>query len=139
MTPLEKIKEAWKRFWNRNKRFLLFLIGFIGTLLFLFGMWELLVTWGTKPFKDYEIPLVSEMDYYAWIAVGIGIVAMIGGFLYFHDQNKNFKRFHELIDTDSKALFVRNIDEIEELAVQLGPDYEKMVLEKRELFKVKTK
>ena len=64
---------------------------------------------------------------------------MIAAWLYFHDHNKSYTRFNELMETDSKASFVRNIDEIEELAIQLGPDFEKMVIEKRKEFNVKTR
>ena len=52
----------------------------------------------------------------------------------------NFKKrseFNELIHTDSKQVFVKNLDDIEYLAFQLGPSYEDKVWEKKQDFKIK--
>ncbi|MBN1390282.1 MAG: DUF3198 domain-containing protein [Candidatus Thermoplasmatota archaeon] len=138
MSIIKKVGSAWTRFWQKNKRGKLLIISMLGTLVFLFSAWELAVTFDIEPFNDLEIPGLAELDNLAWLTLGIGGIVMIGGWLYYHDHSKNFKRFEELIRTDSKALFVRNIDEIEELAVQLGPDFERQVLDKRKEFRVKT-
>ena len=139
MNPIDKLGAAWKKFWQKGKRGKLFILSIIATAVFVLSGWELLATWETEPVVDYQIPLVERMDNYAWISFGIGGIIMIAGWLYFHDHNKNFKRFNELIETASKANFVRNIDEIEDLAIQLGPDFEKQVIEKRKEFNVKTR
>ena len=138
MSIISTISDAWKKFWQKNKRNKLFLLSLIATAVFLIGAWELLVNFEMIP-KSAEIPGVAEMDTYAWIPLGIGGIVMIASWLYYHDHNKNYQRFKELMDTDSKANFVRNIDEIEEVAIQLGPDFEKQVIDKRKEFNVKTR
>ncbi|MGA1872176.1 MAG: DUF3198 domain-containing protein [Thermoplasmatota archaeon] len=139
MSAITSIGAAWRRFWQKNKRGKLLILSVLGTLVFVFSAWELAVEFEIDPFKDMEIPVLAELDNVAWLTLGIGGIVMIAGWLYYNDHAKNFKKFKDLIETDSKAQFVRNIDEIEELAVQLGPDFERQVLDKRKEFNVKTR
>lgn len=135
----QSVGKGWKRLWEKNKRGKLFSVAMVGTVVSLLSLWELMVMFEMEPLKDYPIPLVEQLNEWAWLTLIIGGVIAIGGWLYYHDHNKNYKRFHELMDTDSKAQFVRNIDEIEELALDLGPDFERQVMEKRKEFRVKTR
>ncbi len=137
--PLDSVKKAWKGFWQKNKAGKLFAIATLSTLIALLALWELMESWGTEPIKGYPIPGIESMDEWAWIPLIIGGIFAIGGWLYYNDHNKKLKKYEELMETDSKAQFVRNIDEIEELALDLGPDFEKRVVEKRADFKVKTR
>lgn len=139
MSIVKSIGTGWRKFWQKNKRNKLFILSLISTLVFLISAWELLIHLEMIQNSDLEIPLIAEMDNYAWIPLGIGGIVMIASWLYYHDHNKNYQRFKELIETDSKANFVRNVDEIEELAIQLGPDFEAQVIDKRKEFKVKTR
>lgn len=139
MSVLKKIGNGWKKFWQKNKRGKLMILALAGTLVFILSGWELLAHFETEFFMENEIPVVDQLDNMAWITLGIGGIIMIAGWLYFNDHNKNYKKFIELIETDSKAQFVRNIDEIEELAIQLGPSFEKQVIDKRKEFNVKTR
>jgi hypothetical protein len=131
------LKRNLKDYWIRNKRALSFGIGLIGLLIMTLGIWELLVIFGTLD-RKYEFPLMGGVSYGSWFFAGIGGIAALFGFIYFYDYNKKHKKFEELIQTDSKAHFVRNLVEIEELAISLGPLYEKRVMEQRERYKVKT-
>jgi uncharacterized protein DUF3198 len=139
MSILTKFGKGWKKFWQKNKRGKLLVLALIGTLVFVLSGWELLAHFETEFFMENQIPGVDQLDNIAWMTLGIGGIVMIAGWLYFSDHNKNFKKFNELIITDSKAQFVRNIDEIEDLAIQLGPDFEKQVIDKRKEFNVKTR
>jgi hypothetical protein len=131
------LRKRLKDYWRKNKRAITFGIGLIGSVLAILGVWELLVIFGTVPEK-YEFPLMEPVGYGSWFFAGIGALTALAGFIYFHDYNKKHKRFEELMEPDSKAHFVRNLVEIEELAISLGPDYERRVMEKRERYKVKT-
>ncbi len=139
MTLTDRIKESWKEFWQRDKRIKLFTIGFIGMVLFLLSGWELLSFFEIDPFTDYEPPLLIKIEEWGWALLAVGGIMMIFGFLYYHDYNKSYKRYNELMETDSKAHFVRNIDEIEQLAMELGPDFEGRVMDRREKYRVKTR
>ncbi len=125
-----------KDYWNKNKRGLLLLITAVGLVITVLGVLELLFEF---EMIDFEVPLMKQVDNYAWFFVIIGGIVLIGGYLYFREYNKNYKKFNELMEKESKAAFVRHIVEIEELAVSLGPDYEKQVMEKRKKLKVKTR
>ncbi len=137
--PLTSFSKAWKRYWQKNKRGKLFLVATLGTIVALLSLWELMEYFDTEPLKGYPVPGVDYLNQWAWVTLVIGGVFSIGGWLYYSDHNKKYKKFHELIDTDSKAQFVRNIDEIEEIALELGPDFERIVIDKRNEFKVKTR
>jgi hypothetical protein len=134
------LADLWKKlknYWKRNKRALTFGIGLAGLVFAVLGIWELLVIFETVP-KDYEFPPMEPIGYWSWFFAGLGGLTALAGFIYFFDYNKKHKRFEELMEPDSKAFFVRNLVEIEELAISLGPDYERRVMEKRERYKVKT-
>jgi|OpeIllAssembly_1097287.scaffolds.fasta_scaffold1396216_1 hypothetical protein len=139
MALIERIKEGWKEFWQKDRRIKLFTVGFIGTVMLLLGGWELLSFFEIDPFTDYEPPLLIKIEEWGWALVIIGGILMIFGFLYYHDYNKSFKRFEELMGTESRANFVKNLDEIEQLALELGPEFERRVMEKRERYRVKTR
>lgn len=59
-----------------------------------------------------------------WILV-IGPVVLFSGGWYFIDTIRKRREFERLIDTESKAKFVRNQDRIEFLGWLLGSDYRK--------------
>jgi len=56
-------------------------------------------------------------------------------FMYTNYQKRT--RFNEMIHMDSKAEFVKNLDDLEYLAFQLGPRYEDKVWDKKQTFKIK--
>ena len=71
-----------------------------------------------------------------WITLLGGTMAIVGtytilGFL------KLLREFKDLIDTPSKARFIKNQDRIEELAWRLHPKYERRVSEKKEKLHIK--
>src|SRR3989304_326083 len=63
-------------------------------------------------------------EWIVWIAVAGPILLLSGGW-YFIDTIRKRREFDRLIDTDSKAKFVRNQDRIEFLAWLLGSGYHK--------------
>jgi hypothetical protein len=50
---------------------------------------------------------------------------------------KKRNEFEELMDTDSKAEFIKSLEDLEYLAYQLGPKYEEKVWDKKQTFKIK--
>jgi H+/Cl- antiporter ClcA len=68
-----------------------------------------------------------------WMIV-IGPIGLIAGIWWLYDFFKKVKTLAGLIDTPSKAKFVRNIDDIEYLAWSLPQRYETTVLEKKSGF-----
>jgi hypothetical protein len=71
-----------------------------------------------------------------WMVV-LGPISLMGGGWYFFDGLKKRKEFAKLIDTDSKAVFVRNYDRLEELAYYLTEKHRQTFYEKRDEFKIK--
>lgn len=71
-----------------------------------------------------------------WLIL-IGFILLIPGIYYLAVFYKQLKEFKGLMKTDSKAMFIKNQDRVEELAWRLHPKYEKMVIQKKEKLKVK--
>ncbi len=71
-----------------------------------------------------------------WMVVA-GPIFLIGGGWYFFDGIMKRREFNSLIDTDSKAIFVRNYDRLEELAYYLTENHKQRFYDKRDLFKIK--
>ncbi|MDD4308474.1 MAG: DUF3198 domain-containing protein [Thermoplasmata archaeon] len=67
----------------------------------------------------------------------IGLVLLVPGIYYLVTFVRQLREFRELMKTDSKALFIKNQDRIEELAWRLHPDYERLVIDKKAKLKVK--
>jgi H+/Cl- antiporter ClcA len=70
-----------------------------------------------------------------WIVVAAPIGLIVCAWWYY-DYVKKIRELAELIDTPSKAKFVRNLDDIEYLAWSLPQRYEDKVLTKKKDFKI---
>lgn len=67
------------------------------------------------------------------VAAPIGLIVCIW---WLYDYIKKTRELADLIDTPSKAKFVRNLDDIEYLAWSLPQRFEKQVLDKKREFKI---
>ncbi|MGM0509913.1 MAG: DUF3198 domain-containing protein [Thermoplasmatota archaeon] len=104
-----------------------------GLFLFILGLFEVVLT-------DYSPALVSDMgdvvgDWIYWFLVIGGFLTLIFGWLII-DRFKKMKEFKDLVETESKSKFIKNIARIETLALSLGPQYEDKVIEKEEEFNI---
>jgi hypothetical protein len=85
-----------------------------------------------SPLEELATPFGNWV---AWLAA-IGPIAFIICIWWFYDYVKKTKELARLIDTPSKAKFVRNLDDIEYLAWSLPQKYEDKVLKKKKEFKL---
>lgn len=96
-----------------------------GTVVYnLHGAFSFLVDLA-RPFGSWATWLV--------VAAPIGLIICIW---WLYDYIKKTRELAELIDTPSKAKFVRNLDDIEYLAWSLPQRYENLVLDKKREFKI---
>lgn len=77
---------------------------------------------------------VGAWNYWVIFFSSFGII--IGGW-YFYDTKKKMKKFEELMETNSKSRFTRNLAELEDIAWSLGPEYEKRLAEKKKQLRLK--
>src|SRR5438093_6194514 len=76
-------------------------------------------------------------NWIVWVAF-FGILVLVGGGWYFQDTIRKRREFGRLLNTDSKAKFVRSQQRLEELAHwYLGREYVKKVEAKKQEFAVK--
>lgn len=74
-------------------------------------------------------------DWVAWLVVASPIGLIVCAW-WLYDFFRKTRELAELIDTPSKAKFVRNLDEIDYLAWSLPQRYEDQVLSKKKEFKI---
>ena len=115
------------------------LIGFIISLIFL-----ILSTLGIF-FGDHESVTSNEFltnfynsigNWNLWLFIIAITFTLICGWI-FIDLILKRSKFNKLIQTTSKATFVRNQEEIEELAWKLGPKYMDLVDERKQKFRIR--
>ena len=71
-----------------------------------------------------------------WIVLPALAFLVIGTYI-IYDFYKKLKEFNSLMKIQSKAKFIKNQDRIEELAWRLHPKYERLVVERKNKFKIK--
>ena len=99
----------------------------ISILSLLNGTWD-------NGFTQWAFDLTGNWSF--WLII-VGFVLFIPGLYYLVTFIMQLREFRELMTTDSKALFIKNQDRIEELAWRLHPQYEKLVIEKKKKLNVK--
>ena len=71
-----------------------------------------------------------------WILLLAGLGTPIGGW-YFYDTRKKMKKFENLMETNSKSKFSKNLSDLEDIAWYLGKEYEKRLEEKKKALRIK--
>lgn len=72
-----------------------------------------------------------------WSAFGGFLLVLIGGW-YMVDNLRKRREFEKLMETDSKAKFIKNKERVEFLAWVLTSDHERRLWEKKKEFGIKT-
>jgi len=94
------------------------------------------ITWKLPSFLSFLGTLAEPFgDWVSWILVAAPIGLVVCGW-WLYDYVKKTRELAELIDTPSKAKFVRNLDEIEYLAWSLPQRHEDQVLSKKRELKI---
>lgn len=75
-------------------------------------------------------------NYKYWLFIIALCVTIACGWI-FGDLILKLKKFNSLIKTESKATFVRNQNELEELAWKLGPKYSKILNKRKRKFRIR--
>jgi hypothetical protein len=123
----------------RRHAFTLTFVGLIVSLIFLI-ISSIGIFLGESDFvKDIEALQSfynSVGDWNFWVFIITITLTVACGWI-FMDLVFKRSKFNALINTTSKATFVRNQDEIEELAWKLGPKYGDIVDERKKKFRIR--
>lgn len=107
------------------------ILGIFFTILGIFGVFYSYLA------PDFIKDILDVVGDWMFWCVLVGPLMVIIGGLYFGDNIAKRKEFKELIETTSKAKFIRNMDQIEYLAWKLTSKHQSLVMEKKEEFKIK--
>ena len=116
-----------------NQIILSIIVLIVSSYLFILGLFGVILTDHSPESLLYMADAVGNWIY--WFLV-------LGGFLiivftyYIIDIYRKIKEINELMDTESKSKFIKNIARIETLALHLGSDYEEKVIEKEEEYNI---
>lgn len=119
----------------------------ISAMFFITGILMMVLTIDRFAFGSYEsgskLPdFLQDIDrrignWIVWVAF-FGILILLGGGWYFQDTIRKRREFGRLVNTDSKAKFVRSQHRLEELAHwYLGREYIKKLEAKKEEFGIR--
>ncbi|UCG68574.1 MAG: DUF3198 domain-containing protein [Thermoplasmata archaeon] len=110
---------------------IIFIIGIILTIIGFFGVFY----YDNAP-EFLKGPINSIGDWKYWCILLGPILIIAGGWYFFDDINKR-REFQELMETTSKAKFIRNQDRVEYLAWKLTPKHQNEFMEKKKEFNIK--
>jgi hypothetical protein len=109
-------------------------------LILIFGIISLIIgILGYRPdlMPDFTSGLVDRVgNWYLWGLLGGPFLVILGGY-YVSDGIKKRKELNELINSTSKAKFLKNRARIEELALSLTNKHEQLVIQKLQEFKIR--
>ena len=123
-----------KQIWVVNKKpisLILFIISSVVAILCCWGIF-----FGDTAGKDLTSIFDTLGGWIFWLLLGSIVISFFFGWIFF-DYNKKSQTFEKLMKTDSKKEFIRNRDELEYTAAQLGPKFEDQVYEKTLELKIK--
>ncbi|TET90264.1 MAG: DUF3198 domain-containing protein [Methanomassiliicoccales archaeon] len=110
------------------------MIFMIGIIMTVFVMMKYLFEGGLPYFLKNILDGIG--GWIVWMTV-VGPILLMGGGWYFFDGIRKRREFTRLVTTDSKAVFVRNLDRIEELAYFLTQKHRDTMEERRKELRVK--
>ena len=124
---------ALKKLYHENFIVWMLIILIIGVISLIIGIF------GYRPdiMPEFTKGLVDRVgNWYLWGLLGGPFLIILGGF-YVNDQIKKRKEFKELMDSTSKAKFIKNRPRIEELALDLTSKHEQLVIQKIQEFNIR--
>ncbi len=80
------------------------------------------------------INTIGAWNYWILLLSSFGVI--IGGW-YFYDTRRKMKKFEDLMETNSKSKFTRNLPDLEDIAWHLGEEYEDRLNEKKKKLRIK--
>jgi hypothetical protein len=111
--------------------FILLILGIFLTILGFFGVFY----YDNSP--GFLRNIIDSIGNWKYWCILIGPILLIAGAWYFFDNVKMRREFKELMETTSKAKFIRNLDRIEYLAWKLTPEYQSQLAKKKSEFHIK--
>ncbi|MFW6048310.1 MAG: DUF3198 domain-containing protein, partial [Candidatus Natronoplasma sp.] len=106
----------------------------VGAFLLLNGLFgTFLSEYSFEPFKAIN----NIIGAWTWWLLVVGIILIFIFTIMIYLRIKRLREFRDIFDTESKSKFRKNVVQIEELAIKLGPEFEEKVIEKEEEFNLR--
>lgn len=106
----------------------------LGIVLTIFGFFGVFYYDQTPEFLKGTIGSIGDWKYWCIL---LGPILIIAGGWYFFDNVSKRREFRELMETTSKAKFIRNLDRVEFLAWKLTSEHQNQLAQKKSKFNIK--
>lgn len=120
---------TFRDFIDNNRILLWGLLGILGVIM---TSWSTVALFYPEKVAANWQRVMDRVGPYNWWILILGVLFALVGIGYFWYLARSRKRFLELIETESKAIYLRNLKELEELSYRLGSKYVEEVREKGE-------
>lgn len=125
---------SWKTSYRKNEFIISIVMILVGAFLLLTGLFgTFLSEYSFEPFKAIN----NIIDAWTWWLLVVGIILIFIFTIMIYLRIKRLREFRDIFDTESKSKFRKNVVQIEELAIKLGPEFEEKVIEKEEEFNLR--
>ncbi|MEF8831985.1 MAG: DUF3198 domain-containing protein [Candidatus Thermoplasmatota archaeon] len=125
---------SWKTSYRQNEFVISIIAIMVGTVMLLIGLFGTFLS-------DYSpegfTVMTNAIGNWKWWLLVVGIILIFIFAIMIYLRIKRLREFKDLFETESKSKFRKNVVEIEELAIKLGPEFEDKVVEKEEEFNLK--
>jgi hypothetical protein len=91
---------------------------------------------GKLPEELYFLEGIKLIGAWGWWLLIPSPIVFIFGIFYFSDQIVKRRKFKRLLSITSKAMFIKNLPELEDLVLDLPEKYRKKVEERKSFFKL---
>ncbi|MFH0815435.1 MAG: DUF3198 domain-containing protein [Methanobacteriota archaeon] len=80
---------------------------------------------------------VSSIGAWGYWSILLGVLAILAGGFYTYDHFAQIRKLERMMEGRGRVNFIKDLDEIERLAYNLGPSFERRVVERKREFKIK--
>jgi hypothetical protein len=122
------------KWWKYNYHFLAWFCLLAGLLALTLGLLGLYYEGNEAP---DGVEWLSDIGAWSYWLVLFGMLASILGGYYTYSHVHKMNTFEELMTNRGRAHFIRQLDEVERLAYELGPSFEARVIERKAEYKLK--
>lgn len=110
--------------------FLYILGAAIGVVLFVLTSNELI-------FNSTALPRLTSLGNWGYWVFTLSLIMMVVFFYFYYKVIRDARRFEELINSESKNIFSKNLKELEKISRKLGPRYVSELRSTKEKWKIR--
>lgn len=122
------------KWWKYNYHFLAWFCLLAGMALLAVGFLGIYYDGREAP---YGVAYLSDIGAWSYWAILFGVMAAVLGGFYTYSHLRKLREFEEKMRNRGRANFIRDLDDVERLAYELGAAFEARVIERKKEYKLR--